>query len=335
MSETNYTKLIELLSTGEKFSYAELELRMGISERQIRRLMKYAKKSGEKVAEEQPGKKKFFWIPVQHRKAGFRVDLSQDELLALTVAADAARNSLGSTSLGSPLRSGIEKLVEHFPEELVPLEMEDSALHWHFSSNPVADVNPEIYHQLVDAIREEQQIIVEYYSASSNRLDPHRRLDPYALALRGSSWLLVAWCHDRNAFRDFSVPAISNVRISKGQMYRRDNFNLEEHFRGRFGATGGKIYEVLLQVEADRIPWFRRKVYHPSQQLTEQEDGTFIVQYSVAGLEDIRSFAQSWGDGVTVLAPKELVAIMRKQAQKLAERYSRNNHHPTDDYTEK
>jgi hypothetical protein len=43
-------------------------------------------------------------------------------------------------------------------------------------------------------------------------------------------------------------------------------------------------------------------------------------------VQEVRAFAQSWGTGVTVLAPPELVNIMAAEAAVLAERYKKNRH---------
>lgn len=320
MAGDTYSKFLDLLHKGEGLTYRESKSMLGVGPKQLYLYTKRAEEEGIPIRETIVKRVKTFTIPDEHRRPGFRVELTPDELLALTVAADSAQGAMSATSLGSPLRSGIGKLVELFPDKLLAMEIEESDMRWHFSSTPVAEINPEVFHQLTDAIRNDRQIVVSYRSATSGESNPNRVLDPYLMALRGSSWLLVAWCHTRRAFRDFSVPAISNVRQTGKDVFRKE-FDPEAHFRERFGATGGAPRTVRLRIEPDRVPWFHRKKYHPSQRLIPQEDGTTIAEYRVAGLEDIRSFAQSWGDGVTVLEPEELVKTMREQAAVLAERY--------------
>lgn len=320
MAGDTYSKFLDLLHKGEGLTYRESKSMLGVGPKQLYLYVQRAEKEGIPIRETKVKRVKTFTIPDEHRRPGFRVELTPDELLALTIAADSAQTSLNATSLGPPLRAGIRKLVELFPDRMLAMEIEESDMRWHFSSTPVAEVDPAVFHKLMDAIRNDRQIVVAYRSATSGASNPNRILDPYLMALRGSSWLLVAWCHTRRTFRDFSVPAISNVRQTGKDVFRRD-FDPETHFRERFGATGGAPRTVRLRIEPDRIPWFHRKKYHPSQRLIPQDDGTMIVEYDVAGLEDIRSFAQSWGNGITVLEPEELVNIMRAHATELAERY--------------
>ena len=321
MSENKYDQFLNLLNQGEEFTYREACKRLEISDKQVHRYVQQAREKGVRVEEKRLSRHKIFFIPNQFREPGFRIDLTPDELLALTVAANAANDSLRTTPLGEALSSGVAKLIAQFPEDLIPLEIEESALTWNFSNNPVPEVNPEIFRCLMDTIHERKQIVVDYFSASRNTPSPNRKLDPYAIALRGSSWLLVAWCYDRQAYRDFAIPAITNIRVQDHCFHWRDDFDHNDHFKGRFHATGGKQYTVRLHVEADRVPWFHRKKYHPSQNLIAQEDGSAIAEYTVAGLEDIRSFAQGWGDGVLVLEPQELVHMIWTHTQTLYNRY--------------
>ncbi len=328
MSENKYSQFLNLLNQGEEFTYVEACKQLGVSTKQVRRYIHHALKNGVPVQAKRESRCKVFFIPNELREPGFRIDLTPDELLALTVAANAASDSLRKTPLGDPLSSGIAKLIQQFPEQLIPLELDEPTLSWNFSNNPMPEVDPDIFRCLMDTIHERKQIIVDYFSASRNEPSPNRKLDPYAIALRGSSWLLVAWCYDRESYRDFSIPAITNIRVQDHYFRWRDDFDREEHFKGRFHATGGKQYTVRLHVEADRVPWFRRKKYHPSQQLIAQEDGSAIAEYTVAGLEDIRSFAQGWGNGVLVLEPQELVDIMRAHVQTLHKRYGGRTNDP-------
>lgn len=319
-----YNRLLNLLNQGHELSGSDAAALLGVTVRTIQRAIGNAMRSGVVIEIRRKGREKVFFIPEEHRETGLVVSLDQNELLALVVAAEAAHGTLARTPLGGPLKQAIGKLIERMPEEFVPIEAEESDLYWHFSSSPASEVDPDIFRQLVDAIRDCAVILVDYQSASGSPSPRERTLSPYAMAVQGGSWLLVAWCHRNNAFRDFSIPAIARVVRTGGLFVRREDFDLDDHFRGRFRAVGGRdVYTVRFRVESDRVPYFKRKRYHPSQKLEEQPDGSWIAAFTVSGLEDIRSFAQSWGVGITVLEPPELVAVMAEQASRLARVYSR------------
>lgn len=318
-----YRDFLEQLHKGETFTYEQAAFLLGTSKRTIERYIKRAKKEGEQIAESDKRHPITFSILEEHRQVGVEINLSEEEILALTVAADASHSTLARTPLGPALKRAIRKLIEQMPEEVVPIEAEESDLYWHFSSNPASEISPETFRELVAAIRDCAGIVVDYSSASGKRPGTGRPLDPYALAVQGGSWMLVAWCHWNKAFRDFSISAISNLRRTGRIFLRQEDFDLDKHFQGRFRAVGGtNVYKVRLLIQPDRVIYFKRKCYHPSQVLNEMQDGSAIVEYTVSGLQDIRSFAQSWGNGITVLAPPELVSVMREQANELAARYN-------------
>lgn len=323
-AEKNHAEqLLRLLNAGSAYTYAQAASTLNVSERTVQRCIDRIREEGT-VIDYKSRRPVVFFIPEEHRQHGVMINLSEEEILALTVAADASQGTLHRTPLGPALKRAIDKLLEEMPNELIPIEAEDSEMYWHFSGNPASEIDPEVFRELVTDIRDCNGILVDYQSASGRRPRTDRPLDPYALAVQGGSWLLVAWCHWNKAFRDFSISAISNVRRTGTIFLRREEFDLGHHFQGRFRAVGGNTTHIVrLRVEADRITYFNRKRYHPSQEVHVMPDGTATVEYTVSGLEDIRSFAQSWGNGITVLEPPELVAVMRAQANELADRYNR------------
>lgn len=316
-------QLLRLLNAGAELTYEQAASLLHVSERTVQRCLDRIRKEGT-VIDHRSKRPVVFFIPEEHRQHGVVINLSEEEILALTVAADASHGTLQRTPLGPALQRAINKLLEEMPNELIPIEAEEADMYWHFSGNPASEIDPEVFRELVTDIRDCNCILVDYQSASGRRPRTDRPLDPYALAVQGGSWLLVAWCHWNNSFRDFSISAISNVRRTGKNFLRRESFDLNQHFQGRFRAVGGNAtHTVRIRVEPDRITYFNRKRYHPSQKVNVMPDGTAIVEYTVSGLEDIRSFAQSWGNGITVLEPPELVAVIRAQANELANRYNR------------
>ena len=103
---------------------------------------------------------------------------------------------------------------------------------------------------------------------------------------------------------------------------RPDDFDADLYFHERFGALGGETRVVRLLVEPDAARYFREKSYHSSQVVEEErEDGRLVVSFEVEGLEDITSWAQSWGLSVKVLDPPELAERIAEEARRVAVRY--------------
>jgi predicted DNA-binding transcriptional regulator YafY len=317
--------LRELLHRGEVLSIEEVKSRLGLdSSRHVRRLVGELRAEGVPIIEEWEGGRKRFLIGERDRVTRAPlVAMSEGEILALAVAAEASRATLAPTPLGAPLRRAFDALLAELRTSVFSFDTEEESLHWHFGSASSVSIDPEIFGTLTSAIQEHRRVRIDYYAASSLKASHDRPIEPYGFAVRGGSWLLVARCLRRMEMRDFSLAGIGRVVLDDGYFLRPDDFDLDEYFRPRFSAlAGGERFIVRLLVEPDRAPYFHRKSYHTTQSIERTfDDDRIIVRFEVMGLEEIRSFAQSWGVGLTVLEPPELVARMREESRALAGRY--------------
>ncbi len=309
----------------------ELRELLGLqSERHLRRLVARLRADGVPIQERFIGGRKRLAIAPEHRRVRTRVvTLSEEGVLALAVAAQAARSALAVTPLGRPLESAFGALLRQMDTEVGSFAVDDERERWHFGSGGVAHIDPEVFGALARAIRECHGVFIDYTTASTGEQHVERPIDPYGLAARDGSWLCVAFCRRRQAIRDFSLAGITRVvprdpDTDAGAIFTPPaNFNMATYFAGRFNALhGGTPHVVRILVEPDRAIYFHRKRYHDSQRvIAEQPDGRLLVEFTVANLDEIRSFAQGWGVGVTVLEPPALVARMSAEARELAARY--------------
>ena len=316
--------LRQLLNEGAAPSLDELCALLDITKRHARRLLARLRRNGIPVQERRDGRIKRFYLEPEHRQAavrGFAFD--EEEMLALAVAAEAANAELGSTPLEAPLGRAFDKLLQELAPEAYTFEMEAQHDRWHFGASALSHVDPHVFKTLQQAINDNRSVCIDYHTASTGAFSTDRRIDPLQLVRQGSSWLVVAYCHLRQDLRDFSLAGIARIEPGDAFFSSPGDFDPDSYFRDRFNAlAGGAIYTVRLLVEPDRAAYFKRKAYHRTQMIEEErDDGRLVVSYEVAGLQEIRSFVQSWGVGVTVLEPPELVARVAEEAKVLAGRY--------------
>ena len=308
-------RLRRALHNGGNLSYAVIAGITGRSRRQNQRLIQILRDAGEAIEEYTEGKIKIFYIPEDHREAAFQVHLSAEEMLGLIVAADASLASLGPTPLGESLRGAIHELTERADGEFYHIDLEaEPSEHYHFNATPSANLDPQVFRALQEAIRTRTTVEVTYYTASRMK-SGDRKFDPYAFAAPGGSWMLLAWCRRHRSFRHFSISDISNVRPT-GTPFLRRKVDMAAYFRDYFGGVGGgTIYDVRLAVSPKYVAAFRRKKYHASQSLQMHDDGSATVSFRVAGLDDIRPFVLSYGRGVRVISPPELVEMVTEEVR--------------------
>lgn len=325
-------RLLDLLNAGEELSLQEIMDHLGLgSARHVRRLLHSIRDEGFPLQAVWRGRVKKFSLPERDRRLPVRmIPLTKEQVLALTVAAEASRAALVPTPLGGSLEGAFRALLKEISaHHLYSFDLDEEGGHWHFGSSNSVVLDPSIFGRLMTAIQECRRVRIDYLTASTGKYSRGRLVEPYGMAVRNGSWLLVAYCRQKQAMRDFSLAGISSVEFCdrQGEMeffIRPDDFDLAGYFRPRFNALAGdSTYAVRMLVEPDRAEYFRRKSYHPTQKIEEErEDGRIVVSYSVAGLEEIRTFVQGWGVGLTVLAPDVLVQRLRSESEILTQRYS-------------
>lgn len=324
-------QLHDLFLDGAALTQAEAAERLDLSVRQVRRLVRQLRDEDVPVQERQRGREKEYFLEEEDRRPhDFPIDLSEQQILALVVAAEAARSALRPTPLSEPLNAALDALLDRIaPHNLFTFNPEEAPAHWHFGDAPSVDLDPEVFGILAQAVDRKRSVLIDYHTASTGRFSTDRKIDPLVMAVPGGSWLCAAYCHEREQVLDFNLVGIKAIRWCDPEGKDDDfdpptGFDPELHFKGRFSAVSGdESYFVRLLVEPDRAPYFRRKKYHPTQQIMdERADGRLVVSYDVDGLEEIGAWVRSWGAGVKVLAPPELAAQIAADAATTQARYA-------------
>ena len=324
--KTSLDRLYDWLRSGSAPTQKEISERLGVSERQVRRLLDQLEEAGVDLQERWRGRQKEYYLkPDDWIIEDSPINFGERQLLALIVAAESARSALRPTPLDAPLQEAFEMLLNQMPAEVITVTPGEEPAHWHFSEAPSVDIDPEVFDMLRTAIHEQRTVTIDYYTASTGTFHEDRPVDPLLVGAVNGSWLCAAYCHWREAVRDFNLVDIRAIDWAGASTYFTPppDFDPDLHFKGRFGAVAGEdSYVVRLRADADVAPYFHRKKYHPTQQIEEElESGDLIVSYDVEGIEEIRAWIRSWGPQVEVLAPETLANRIRDDAQKMTARY--------------
>jgi len=82
--------------------------------------------------------------------------------------------------------------------------------------------------------------------------------------------------------------------------------------RGRFGAAfAPEKYTVVLEFDARSADLARRRRVHPEQRVASAADGRFRLGFPAGDLDAVARWVLSFGDGVRVIEPPELVLTLR------------------------
>jgi len=303
---------------------------LGCSERHVLRLVTEIRGHGVPVETRREGRAKVFFIPEEHQRRRIQIDaLDEAALRALTVAAEASVALLHDTPLHEPLKRAFRTLLASFKnEDLVSFEPELEADRWYFGNATPPAGKIEIIRQLDRCIAECRSVRIDYTDGRGERSE-NRKIDPLAFAPFSSGWQLAAYCHQRQALRNFKPSRIEHLRPCNGEtggdfFTPPAGFNADEHFSGRFGALAGdgRLHTVRLQVKPAVAQYFKTKDYHSSQRITRLPDGALEVIFQVSELKTMRAFVRSWGPNVKALAPPNLVEALAADARAMAREYA-------------
>jgi predicted DNA-binding transcriptional regulator YafY len=227
--------------------------------------------------------------------------------------------------LHDALTQAFDRLLEQMPGAVATFEPGRILSRVHISRTGACLIEPGVVDGLLKAIGGQQVVTVDYYTASRDAWTKGRSITPWAVAVRGDTWLCVGYCHLRREPRDFNLARMSRLRLgprSKPEAEPPENFDLDIYFSDRFEAMDGATREVRLRVGPRHAQYFRDKAYHRTQQVeSSSEDEAMVVSYEVAGLDEFQSFVQSWGPKVTVLDPPELADRIVREARAVIDIY--------------
>lgn len=323
-------RLRQLLDTGRALSLNDLEKFLNVGERHIRRLIRQLQDAGLPVLESREGRKNVFSLtPDRQQVAVPDLHFDAAELRALAIAAKASRSVLVGTPHAVALGRAFDKLLERARPVTYLFDMEEPTQEWHFDDNDADRIQAEVFRQLECAMDEHRSVRIDYLTAKDSRPSHGRKVDPYIFAKRNRAWMLVAYCHKREKPLTFALTRVSSVvpcddTVEDAFFAMTPDFNPDTFFRASLGAiTSEQCDELRLLVEPDKATHFRERRYHPTQELEEERpDGRLVVSYELEGFEEMRSFCQGWGVGITVLEPDALRERLRQEAEELARRYS-------------
>jgi predicted DNA-binding transcriptional regulator YafY len=180
---------------------------------------------------------------------------------------------------------------------------------------PRPKINPEIITALREAIITRRKVRLHYlYRGSGKR--GYQVVHPYGF-LYGNRHYLVAWSeidHVRDV-RNFSLSNIERVEVLDSTFNRKRGFSLNEYASRSFGAFQEKPVDVVWKFSPKAAADAREFLFHPTQIIEDQPDGSVVVRFRAGGLLEMAWHLLTWGTAVEVVSPPKLRALCRELHQ--------------------
>jgi predicted DNA-binding transcriptional regulator YafY len=173
-------------------------------------------------------------------------------------------------------------------------------------------IRSEVIDEIRLAIKQGRELYIAYRSRNSGRASG-RRLHPYGFLL-GKQHYLVGMSPDRHPgeARLFALGQIQRASVLERTFVRDPGFSLQKFAARSFGVFQEPEHDVVWKFAPSVADAVVDYVFHPSQSLEKQHDGSVIVRFRAGGLMEMCWHLYTWGANVEVLAPAELQSLMGK-----------------------
>ena len=246
---------------------------------------------------------------------------TREEITAFFLGEELFKQYLG-TPFEIPLQMALDKITQHLPEQVsYHAQRETSA--FTFTGGGRATVEPELLIELSDAIRLKHSIEMKYYSASSGQTST-RTVDPYCLNNIQGDWYLIAYCHTRQAPRDFLTSRIKAHKRLPSTFQVIPSFSLDAYLaKGFLAERGTETENITIKFDEYQARWIRERIWHSSQKIEELPSGELILRLNVGGLGEVKRWVMGYGPHAEVIEPESLRREIEAEIKKMKKIYSK------------
>ena len=177
-----------------------------------------------------------------------------------------------------------------------------------------------ILNQVNDAAVNRKSIEIVYFTMSRKK-ESRRRVNPYRIWFFNGTFYVIGFCHTRKEVRIFALDRIKMLHQTKETFEIPEDFNLEKFVGSSFGVYRGEPVYIKVWFHADVAGYIKEKIWHESQQIHPQDNGSIIFEAEVAGTDEIRFWIMTWGSKAVVLEPEALREEIRVEAEMMTARY--------------
>jgi predicted DNA-binding transcriptional regulator YafY len=290
--------------------------RFGISRRTAQRIMQAleAQFPDSESGFDQDGRKRW---RLQTGALRDLLTLTADELAALDLAIETLERSALDVE-ATELRRLREKILALVPRnKIARVETDHEALleaqGLASRPGPSARIAPEIAGTISTALKSSQRLKIIYHSRGSAK-PTARIIEPYGVLIGIRRYLVAKPKADKDGpLRYYLAERMQSAELTGEAFVRDPSFNIDRHAQKAFGAfqNDAEYGEVIWKFKPGAASHARAFLFHPTQVLEDQADGSLIVRFIASGYLEMCWHLYMWGDQVEVLAPD----VLRKMVE--------------------
>jgi predicted DNA-binding transcriptional regulator YafY len=172
--------------------------------------------------------------------------------------------------------------------------------------------------KVLEATLQHRRIVMRYHSFSSNR-EKQYAVEPYRLVFAHGGLYLVAFVPEYKQLRTFAMDRIQSLSVTEDRFEPMDL--PEDAFAHSLGVNQGTPEPIEIVFEPHIARYVKERVWHPSQQTTEDADGRLTMRLNVCNDWALRSWILGFGPLARVVSPPELASQILDEINRAREQY--------------
>lgn len=177
--------------------------------------------------------------------------------------------------------------------------------------------------KLAEAWTSRHRVKIAYCSLPAAKAT-ERIIEPYFIepAAPGHSSYVIAYCHRARELRIFKVERIEAIQLTDETYTIPPDFDANKYFSAAWGiVVEGEEQTIKLKFNAEIARLMEETIWHPSQVLEKQADGSVIMTLRVFYTYELVSWILGWGEKVEVLKPEQLREDVLQTAKTMVKVY--------------
>lgn len=314
--------LLERLQSGRVYNTRELADFCEVSRRTIFRDIKSLQESG--VPVQFDSSKNGYWIAAGDYLPP--TDFTLKETLSLILLGE----ELGGQKVkGIPYmeaaREAASKLHSSIPPQLRQYVGELSeSIEINVGKQAKAEQARTHYEKLTEATSTSRKIRIRYQSLYEQK-EIRTLLSPYRLLFHKRAWYAIGRSSLHRAVRIFHLGRILESELTDDEFKKPARFSFNRFLGNAWSLVRerGARTDVVVRFQPKVATNVSEVVWHKTQQMIWNEDGTLDFHVTVDGINEISWWIMGYADQAEVLEPTELRELIKQRVQNMTDIYSK------------
>ena len=263
---------------------------------------------------------KNLWSILDAARHNIPIPLNLTELMALFLSRG-MMTVLKDTVFHESLESFFQKVKATLPAETIQY-LEKIEQSFEIGSKPYKQYDRlrETIDRISEATRRSINIEIDYYTMSRKK-KTRRKVAPYKIWFFDGAFYLVGHCGLRKDIRIFALDRIKAIQLTDETFEMPKDFTVEDFMQTSFGVFQGEPQNVRVRFAPEVAGYIREKIWHETQTIVPQKDGSILFEARVAGTDEIKFWLMSWGSKAEVLSPESLRNEIISEAEGTLQNY--------------